>query len=471
MKYYFDSHLRYSFGFDNPNEAACLLVMFLGLVYGVELVLSVRKEGSKFEKIFIFMVSCIIWYCLCLTYSRGGFISAIGVSLLVGARWVYHLFSRKVSLSLFDSSKILALTLRIAIIAVSVLHTGFIKRMSVGYVMSDGSVQNRIDLWAGGLKMIYDSRGVGWGFRQGGHFFNQWYKPLHIDSSYLSFVNSYISILVDLGIVVFSGIVFLFMSLLLTSFYPLGNNVWSKLRLPKNLTVVAGAMLFGFLICNSFSTLWDSTPILTLASCSTIFLLGHFLFIRKEKKIRMLLISCLFTLTLSGGLLLTGRILGKVSEISVVPKMKSSSVILTSKGDGIKVKVLCDSVVLGQSFGVTARSLIEKYGKPIELYISDPFNSEDEFMRKVDYDFIIVFGDNWRKLDLLSDQPVILAVPSGSTDLVSKLIFEHLILEASDRHGENKIWREVASNLDAEISVVRFDEVADCILYILNEKS
>ena len=66
----------------------------------------------------------------------------------------------------------------------------------------DGSVDHRLALWSGGLRMIAENPfGVGTG--NSGQMYMQWYEPLDLTAPYRTMVNSFLTYLDEQGLLVF----------------------------------------------------------------------------------------------------------------------------------------------------------------------------------------------------------------------------------------------------------------------------
>ena len=83
VEYFYGETLRWSFGFENPNKAAVLFACAVPLLWCLWQVS--WRLGNKWLKIPALLATAggllAAWYCLIMTFSRGGLVAA-GVALL-----------------------------------------------------------------------------------------------------------------------------------------------------------------------------------------------------------------------------------------------------------------------------------------------------------------------------------------------------------------------------------------------------
>jgi len=87
IEYYYGETLRWSYGFDNPNKAAVLFACAIPLLW--YLWQSSWRIGNLWLRVPALLVSAGLlagaWYCLIMTYSRGGLVAAAAaLAYLVG---------------------------------------------------------------------------------------------------------------------------------------------------------------------------------------------------------------------------------------------------------------------------------------------------------------------------------------------------------------------------------------------------
>ena len=198
IEYFSGETLRWSFGFDNPNEAAVIFACLLPLCWWAWA--ASWEIKAQWQRCIAATVSALAFLaagsCLILTFSRGGLVAA---AVALGYVWVRQFGNAEGRHRRGMQGKWffgLSMILILALAGVSVWQ-GLANR-SVTALGGDASVSNRWDLWKAGLQMAYENP-PGTGFGKSGWEFMQWYQPVERTESYRTMVNSYLTFLVERG--------------------------------------------------------------------------------------------------------------------------------------------------------------------------------------------------------------------------------------------------------------------------------
>jgi hypothetical protein len=195
------------------------------------------------------------WFALAKTYSRGGVVAVLGVLVC------FFAFSRQ---DVFGKvwRRALNVIVRAALFLAICLIIGFAGRMSPGHLAQDASVSNRLELWRGALAMAWDSPFAGWGFKQGGMAYVNWYQPMERSVMPTSLVNGYLELAVGHNVVALFLVLSLFFGAILIAF---------KMR-GRGWCVAAGACLLAWLIGNVWTCLWHDWSLWVLPGVSMLLL-------------------------------------------------------------------------------------------------------------------------------------------------------------------------------------------------------
>ncbi|MEI6561245.1 MAG: O-antigen ligase family protein [Verrucomicrobiota bacterium] len=203
VEYYFQDQLRWSFGFENPNKAAALIASLLPLLWVI------AQSGWRIKRATVKWplavlgagAICAGWWLLFMTFSRGGIVAAAVGFLYIGWRERHVLFARD---NRTRQTVMIATVLGIAVLFAA---TNAAERSTQWVANREGSVENRFELWCGGLQMIAQiPQGVGQG--KSGSAYMQWFQPLDSTTRYRTLVNSYLTFAVEQGIGIFALAVF-----------------------------------------------------------------------------------------------------------------------------------------------------------------------------------------------------------------------------------------------------------------------
>ena len=230
-QFYFNGIERWNLGWPTPNYAGAFLATLICLLWGFRISLP--------RRIPILLIECALIFLLAKTYSRGAL-----VALCAG---VFFSFARHWSSKDAGEQKVSAL--RLAIICIAVVTTGFSERIAPKHLIQDRSAINRVELWKGGLQMVAASPISGWGLGESGSAYMNWFQDVEQATIYNTMVNSYLSVSAEFGLPVVALILASMTSLVFLSLsLAFGENI---------LPLACGCSLVAWISCNVFTTLWS----------------------------------------------------------------------------------------------------------------------------------------------------------------------------------------------------------------------
>lgn len=515
MEYYFQDNLRWSLGWETPNQAGAFLAMLLPLCWlligclwvlmgGTSSVSSESKPGgphgggpslNPLPRVrqgrllrFAFLQALLItvaveiwlWWALAKTYSRGAW---VGVMCGAGVGCVLALARktkartgepttssaqprrcRRVSIG---GLAIVTTLARVAVVIACLFASNFSARLSPDYTLADRSALNRVDLWKGGLELIVASPLRGWGWGESGAAYMQWTQPLDRTEGYKSMVNSYLTVAVEAGLPLFA-------LLLTVMLLPLGLGLglarscfgW---RLPIALGLTA--CWATWLGCLFFSNLWIIPKLWIIPGVSAVVLVawawakvGRALRARREQSTtlawesaRETVMACLgAAMATAMGVAIGAWIIGLVL-------VRSTSLQLTREPSGIVrlqprgkawsnwLEVYPDAAVLGESYGHELRRWLLVSANPQALRIQSPF-------RAVSLGggghSAVIFGEQVMKASL-ADRRVCLVHPVGlvPSDISGLATGSRVVLAGIDPTGGRYAWEAWAQERGATVVV------------------
>ena len=263
IEYYYGDTLRWSFGFDNPNKAAVIFACALPLLWWLWRM--AWRIGNVWLRIPALVVSAGLlagaWYCLIMTFSRGGLVAAtMALAYLIGrAMWV----GRKQAGRWHKSAVVWCSVLVIAGLLGAAVWNGLDSR-SAEALGNDASVGNRIELWGSALQMAAENP-RGFGTEKSGEQYMQWYQPLDREQGYRTMVNSYLTFLVEQGwfwtIAVLAGFAVFW--------------VWTKPAGDESFAPALHASILAFLVAAVFSTTMEEWRLWILPAAACVLLVGN----------------------------------------------------------------------------------------------------------------------------------------------------------------------------------------------------
>jgi O-antigen ligase len=261
VEYFYGDTLRWSFGFENPNKAAVVFVCALPLLWWLWQM--AWRIGNRWLRLPALLVSSGLlmgaWYCLIMTFSRGGLVAA-ALALAYGIAWGIRR-CRKPGMWWKNAQAMLTVLLIAALIGGTVWNG--LGGRSADALGKDASVGNRVELWGSALQMAVENpRGFGTG--KSGEQYLQWYQPTERQEGYRTMVNSYLTFLVEQG--------WLWFGLSLSGFAIFW--AWTKPGAEERLAVALRASILGFLVAGTFSTTMEETRLWIFPAACAVLLTG-----------------------------------------------------------------------------------------------------------------------------------------------------------------------------------------------------
>ena len=435
VDYYFQDELRWTFGFDNPNKGAAVIVTLLPLLWIVAGGFSrFRNRALKWGGIFLGLVLvCAGWWLLFKTYSRGGIAAG-------GAAFVY--------IAVCYTSALLKNWLPIVtgmiVVAALFISTQAANR-SVEWIGShEGSVENRFALWKGGLEMLAENpQGVGRG--KSGEAYMQWYQPLDATTGYRTLVNSYLTFATEQGMWIFGAAVFL------AALSWSGTVPGRKAGFTRDAAIGARASLVAFAVAGFFSTTMEEAKLwMVPAACAAVLVA---LALRKPEwkkwgfsfgKVAM------STLALCAVLYVAGLLFARTESVRIALRGGSGNqtVLIVPKnagGGGIRdcLCVMPDKGVMGTDYGKLLRHLAETSHLRVHVSNSVDFSQQDMI--------ILVSGEGVNRLAGLKGRQLVLLAPAKMEDPQAAAILRDaksvkLLLPSFDEDGRVAFWKDAAEN-------------------------
>jgi O-antigen ligase len=389
QEYFFNGHLRWSVFWDNPNCWAAFLACLIAWLWcgqtrlGLKIKIKVQTCATV-ALIALYIIEAGIWFLLVKTYSRGGLVASVVAmvfffglsstgSLPVGSRSMGILPMRFVRHGRL--ARVLGnILIRIVLIAVLCMATGFASRISPDYTMQDKSILNRLDQWKGAIVMINDSPFHGWGYKLGGMAYQNWYQPLSHTTRPIGFVNSYLEVAVEQGSHVLFLAIVCSVALLLIA---------AKLR---NVTWVAGtgASLVAWMASNLWSSIWLWPGLWILPGLAVVCILVAAVFLNPKSrnpksqknlksqipnpKGRDYVASAIDSLTVGivvwVAIVGAGHVLAKDFPFQAKPAARGDAAIVTRRGSReksseLRTELWVDAAGAGRYWGKTIRTILE----------------------------------------------------------------------------------------------------------------
>ena len=453
--YYYNETLRQGFGFETPNYAALFLALAATLLAGIAV--SVRA-GRRWSAVLL-PVEAVAWYGLCTTYSRGGFVAGwAGLLYLAGVRMYAGELGMPLRARLARAG--LWITPR-AIIATSCLFaTSFHGRLSIGYSATDASVLNRLDLWRGAARMFVDARGEGWGLGMGARAFSEWYIPLDLGHHYLTFVNLFVTLAVDLGAVWFAITMLALGMLLAVPFFAGrdGSRRWLGPWIPT-----AGAVLMVFAVGNFFSVLLLSYACNTMAAIAIVALAAGFIRVPEGSR-RWPVLGGMALAAGSVALLVAIGMASTDRELRVVVDVPANRIDLLRDTRAERVLWIAGRTAPEATDGRALRHALHSQGRPVRLTTSIHPSGNARGVSEGSFDTAILWGEQWTYAREVKAAQRLLVFPSRSDERAEHIRFDEVILAPADTTGENAYWSARAAAIQARIRLVEPGEVMRVVL-------
>jgi hypothetical protein len=429
VEYFYGETLRWSFGFENPNKAAVLFACAVPLLWCLwQLAWRLENKWLKIPALLVTATGLLgAWYCLIMTYSRGGLVAA-AAALFYLIAWAF-VEMRKRETPWRKQSEVWLSLLLVAILAGGTLWNGLGSRTTEA-LGNDASVGNRVELWNSALQMAAENvRGFGTG--KSGEQYMQWYQPLDRQEGYRTMVNSYLTFLVEQG--------WLWSGAVLLGFVMFW--VWTRPRSGEPVTVALRASVLAFLVAGIFSTTMEDWRLwLIPATCSVILVI---LAVGKRKRVEQfhllttgggVLAVCAILFT--AGLLKSGRDplkrgFGGDGENRSVTSLAPAAPTAPSVG------FIVDEAVVGDQYAKLLREL--SLGADVKILLG---------RRAKEADRILCAGKSVHSHGSFQQKPLLLLAPEKVLDeelalLAARSKPAEILLPEIDEDGRVGFWDEV----------------------------
>ena len=429
-EYYFQDQLRWSFGFENPNKAAALIASLLALLWVIaQSGWRIKRPAIKWALVLLGSgMLCAGWWLLFMTFSRGGIVAAVAGFLYVGWRERHVLFAR-------DNRARLAVMLATVLgIAVLFAGTNAAERSTQWVAKREGSVENRFELWRGGLQMIAQiPQGVGQG--KSGAAYMQWFQPLDSKTRYRTLVNSYLTFAVEQGMGIFA--LALFSAAMLWHWSDVSRNTGG---MGAMMTGARGSLV-AFAVAGFFSTtmeewvLW-AVPIV----CAFALLIGTIRSQLRRSIGAVALTSAVISLAGGVGLYASGWIAATRQPVKISYFGENVNIEPQGSAHGKDFVFCVDETVMGEDFGKLLRRLaIERIAT---VHVNGTVQNQDQVL--------VTTGEAVSRLT--SEKPglsLILIAParieySDAREILKKAKSVTLLLPSFDDDGRVSFWKEAA---------------------------
>lgn len=185
----------------NPNESACLILYLVSTIWILYLI-----ALPLYLKLGLVAVEILLVVGLSATQSRGAAVVLLCTGLCayrlpkgVGAEGKQST-SRWLNLIFYNPIWRLVLLL---------CNPGLWSRTVPTYVVHDASIYNRFELWKGALKLLSSAPWHGWGYKNTGAAYMNWFQAVDNYTFYNGLVNSYLQIGAGYGLMALCGILIL----------------------------------------------------------------------------------------------------------------------------------------------------------------------------------------------------------------------------------------------------------------------
>jgi O-Antigen ligase len=232
MEFTYNGMVRYGFGFTNPNHAAALIILVVvGMLYIIE-----------------FLLYTTLFY----TYSRAG-IFALAVSALLFFM-LRQVMLKQNYMEYFQRKYLLQYTFYVLTLLAVFFYSSISSRVINSFIRHDKSISNRFDVWHGGLNMFFDMP-LGTGTALSGKIYTLFYLPSNSSLNYRTLVNSFLTFIVEQGVIVSVICLFGALSILTAAIDLLQSNELKLLH--KKIIICCLSAMGGGVICGMLSTCFD----------------------------------------------------------------------------------------------------------------------------------------------------------------------------------------------------------------------
>lgn len=438
VEYFYGEALRWSFGFDNPNKAAVLFACALPLLwYGWHVSWRIKKLWLRVPALIAAAgLLGAAWFCLIMTYSRGGLVAAV---LALGYLLFHALWRERTALRdwLRSAYAWLSVVLLMAMLG-AVIWNGLGSR-SAEVLENDRSVGNRIELWGKALQMAVENP-KGFGVGKSGEQYMHWYQPTDQDRGYRTMVNSYLTFLVECG----WGVALLAL-LSIAMFWN-----WTRARHGLVLPLALRASLIAFGTAGFFSTTMEEgrlwiLPVgvialmIMLAACQ-----------RSGLERRTMLLSLGFCLSSCFALWFYGFFKSQADPLRREFGQGGIVALASRKSAWKKMGCLVDEKIVGSQFGKLLREMAME--GEMQIILGDAAKVQDE---------VLLMGKGIEEWDKIRAKRIWLLAPEIVSDAQVNLLKESdakiaLILPEIDEDGRVEFCENIAEDLGIDEVDVHF---------------
>lgn len=279
MNITFNGIWRMDWGFGNPNLTAALLVCLFCVSW---LPAWLSRTGFWFSLPF----STAFGICLIHTMSRGGILGGI-VSVAVLAACTPRPW---------PSGRLVAAIAAFWIVILATFMLSAHERLGQGIGSEDKSISHRLDIWKAAPQMLAVSP-LGWGWNEAGQAYSDWFQSAHRQETYGSLVNTHLSKVVELGVILGSVYLFLWAASLLAS--------WPSIQ--ARWRAIPFALLLGFGVAATFTNMARHWPLWILPLLAVAASAVSRVWLRDRIALKPLLISLAVCFLVPSGLVLVGK--------------------------------------------------------------------------------------------------------------------------------------------------------------------
>jgi hypothetical protein len=488
-RYFFDGIARLSYGWENPNHAAAVLVCLIPLLWVVESVIQ-HNHAQRAWLYVTWLGEAFVSLLLALTYSRGGGLAWLASLLFFGlicvgrlqvtppekrspeaapstaesgvpigqggarcpqsADWAGRVVRALAAKRFINvgrhSSRWRFLLPRLALFGILLLSTGLVRRFAL-VAAGDNSSGNRLELWRGGLQLIDVSPLTGWGKGESGLAYMQWLQDPGAKASYGGMVNTYLHSAVEFGIPAFTALCFILLLPIVAAFTRVSATPPGK----QTLLCGCAAGLVAFSVAGIFSTLWI-LPSVIWAPIGLLVVAGYVLCDADWPSLRRIGLRTSAVAVILGFALYGGAVIAVTHapwRLTRLPGGAVRFVAINAIGER-EVTFLPDGRTLGAYYGKELRGAIGTLGQRIDAFTIYPL---DAMPKKPLTGHVVVFGPRVQDVNGIEGTATIDAVsPVGRPPVAARL--RRLFLPEYDQLGYIPFWRSWAKANNLAIQVV-----------------
>jgi hypothetical protein len=431
IEYYYGETLRWSFGFDNPNKAAVIFACAIPLLWWL------WRMAWRPEKLWLRIPALLVsasllagaWYCLIMTFSRGGLVAA-GAALLYQtgrAMWA----DRKQAAGWRKSASVWATALLVAGLIGGTVWNGLGSR-SAEALGKDASVGNRIELWGGAAQMAAENP-LGFGTGKSGEQYMQWYQPLDRHQGYRTMVNSYLTFLVEQGWLWTLAAVAGF-----TLFW-----AWTNPTGDVPFPTALRASILAFLITGVFSTTMEEWRLWIFPGCAAGLLICGALWKRRPLEMKSLIPAGACVLAGCAALWCAGILKSRQDplkrEFAMSGPARGVSSLSPGKPKSRSLGCIVDEAVMGDQYARLLREMA--LGAEVKILLGDRVNDAER---------ILCAGKNVHSYGTYSHKPLFLLAPQvvpekDLSTLAARGEPARIILPEIDEDGRVEFWEDMTT--------------------------